>query len=80
MKLQQNKQLTKTKDKYYTYLAATDEDGTYRADVHANTKYQSVLEYLTQRGVTVQVEFNDTADGYYCLIDERKVTLYGGRF
>lgn len=80
MKLQQNKQLTKTKDKYYTYLTVIDDDGTYRADVHANTKYQNVLEYLTQKGVTLQVEFNDTADGYYCLIDEQKVPLYGGKF
>lgn len=80
MKLQNNKQLTKTKDKYYTYLTVIDEDGTYRADVHANTKYQNVLEYLTQKGVKVQVEFNDTADGYYCLIDEQKVQLYGGKF
>lgn len=79
MKLQLNKQLTKTKEKTYTYLTVNDDDGTYRADVHTWSNLQKVLEYVVKNNNT-PVYFNDTADGYYCLLDGEKVQLYGGRY
>ena len=79
MKLNLNYALTKTKEKSYSYLTVIDDDGTYRADVHTWSKFQQVLEYIAKNR-EINVYFNDEKTGYYCILDEDKIPLYGGKF